>query len=204
MQPLLTKLAGITAFTTEAVDNIDGLDVILPIQVHSARVARLGTDNLDGADAIVAKGPGPMIGVRTADCLPLLMVDPTAKVYAAVHCGWRGTIAGIVSRAVEVMVEMGAQPNRIHAAIGPHICTDCFEVGEEVAALFPPTAVERRPRWPRPHVSLAKAVTMQLADSGVAEPDAAPACSKENAAYYSVRRQGHDLKERTITAIGFH
>lgn len=202
MHRLLTNLPGVTAFSTHADDECRETDIILPVQTHSARVARLGADDLNGADAIVAKGSGRLIGVRTADCLPLVMVDPEAQVYAAVHCGWRGTVAAIASHAVEAMIQMGAQPHRIRAAFGPHICAECFEVGEEVAAQFPPQAVERRPQWPRPHVSLAKAVTLQLAAAGVAEPEAALACSKQDSRYFSVRRQGRGLTQRTITAIG--
>lgn len=198
---LLPDLPGVKAFSTHAGDENACVGVILPVQTHSARVARLGIDDLNGADAIVAKGRGATIGVRTADCLPLLMVDPEAEIYAAVHCGWRGTVAGIAARAVEVMVEMGAHPARIHAAIGPHICADCFEVGEEVAALFPPQAVMRFSERPRPYVSLAEAVGLQLAAAGVPGPQDAPACSKQDVRFYSVRRQGHDLKSRTITAI---
>lgn len=202
MQPLLTNLPGVIAFSTLSTEDFADSGIILPVQTHSARVARLGIDDLNGADAIVAKGRGPMIGIRTADCLPLLMVDPEAQVYAAVHCGWRGTVAGIALNAVETMVAMGARPGRIRAAFGPHICSDCFEVGEDVASQFAPEAVERRPQWPKPHVSLAKAVSLQLTAAGISEPQAAPACSKEDSRYFSVRRQGYELTGRTITAIG--
>lgn len=203
MQQLLSTVPGVRAFTTQATDKINAADIILPVQTHSARVARIDrSDDLNGADAVVAKGRGQLIGIRTADCLPLLMVDPEAQVYAAVHCGWRGTVAGIAINAVKAMIDLGADPARIRAAFGPHICGECFEVGEEVAAQFAPAAVERRNLWPKPHVSLARAVALQLASAGVAEPEAAPACSKEDSRYFSVRRQGYGLSERTITAIG--
>lgn len=88
----------------------------------------------DGADGYVTDVPGLTLAVFTADCTPLLMQDPDAGVAAAVHCGWRSTVADIEKNAVEAMVSLGARPDRIRAAIGPGIRQCCFQTGPEVPA----------------------------------------------------------------------
>lgn len=89
-------------------------------------------DNLLEADGYVTNVPNVPIAIFTADCTPLLMEDPVNKVIAAVHCGWRSTALDIMNNAVTAMVSLGANVKEIRAAIGPAICKDCFEVGEEV------------------------------------------------------------------------
>lgn len=171
----------------------------VPRQTHSAVVASPGQD-LYGVDALVTDRPGHALVINTADCLPLLLADPHAGVIGAAHCGWRGTVAGIARATVARMVELGAAPGRIHAAMGPCICTDCFEVGEEVASQFPPEAVVRRPGV-KPHVDLAEAVAMQLRALGVNRISQPVACSMHTAGFHSVRREGRDLPLRTASAI---
>ena len=89
------------------------------------------------ADGYVTNEPGVPLVIFTADCTPLLMQDRSAGVIAAVHCGWRSTVADIQARAVEAMVSLGAEPARIRAAIGPGIRQCCFQTGPEV-----PQAIE--------------------------------------------------------------
>lgn len=73
------------------------------------------------------------LGVKTADCVPILLADKAAGVICAIHAGWRGTAAGICARSVEKMLSLGAKKENIYAAIGPSICKCCFEIGEDVA-----------------------------------------------------------------------
>lgn len=180
---------------------IDTNKVIIPTQTHSCRVAIAGED-LNATDAVVTDKSGIALCINTADCLPLIMVDVTAGVIGAAHCGWRGTVGRIAQSTISAMVGLGADPKRIIAAMGPCICASCFEVGEEVASLFPPETVIRS-QGRKPHVDLATAVTKQLTESGViAGHIARPiACSMEERRYYSVRREGRDLRERTLTLI---
>lgn len=84
------------------------------------------------ADGYVTNVPGVPLAVFTADCVPLLLEDAGNGVIGAVHCGWRSTVADIEKQAVDAMVSLGADPARIHAAVGPCICRNCFEVGPEV------------------------------------------------------------------------
>ena len=86
------------------------------------------------ADGYVTNVPGVPLVVFTADCTPLLMQDPQAGVIAAVHCGWRSTVADIERVVVQAMVSLGAKPENIRAAIGPGIRKCCFQTGPEVPA----------------------------------------------------------------------
>ncbi len=119
-------------------------------QIHSDRVVEangLGDREAEG-DALITNALGKSIGVRTADCVPLLLVDSEKRGVAAVHAGWRGTAAEIVKRTVETMHEsFGSRPENIFAAIGPCIRPGCYEVGAEVfskfSAIFPEIECER-------------------------------------------------------------
>ena len=108
-------------------------------QIHSAIcVAAEGRCGVLGeGDALLEDQPGSAIAIKTADCIPILLVDQRHRAVAAVHAGWRGTVARIAARAVEAMRQrFGAEPRDLHAAIGPGIGKCCYEVGAEVAAEF--------------------------------------------------------------------
>lgn len=168
---------------------------------------------LDGpaeADALVASG-GAWVGVRTADCVPLLLHDPRHRVSAAVHAGWRGTVADVVGRAIETMVAaFGTRPSELRAAIGPCIGPCCFEVGDEVASHFSDAPfgqglVERRPAG-RAHVDLVEANARLLLRRGVS-PDAvdrvAPCTVCDPGRFFSHRRDaGHT--GRHLSFVGTH
>ncbi len=85
------------------------------------------------ADALLTGTPGQMLGVSTADCVPVLLADTRLRVIGAFHAGWRGTLARIVERGVGTMrLRFGSRPADLTAAIGPAIGACCFAVGEEV------------------------------------------------------------------------
>lgn len=108
-------------------------------QIHSADcLAAHGHSGIIGpGDALIENAPGAVVAIKTADCLPILLVDDRRRAVAAVHAGWRGTAAHIVQHAVAVMrAQFGTDPADLHAAIGPGIGPCCFEVGPEVAAEF--------------------------------------------------------------------
>lgn len=115
-------------------------------QIHSADICWV-RDNAEArgfieqgpptCDALTANVPNTLLGVQTADCMPILLGDERTGAFAAVHAGWRGTLAGIVARTVERMQQQyGSHPADIHAALGPAISTAVFEVGPEVLAAF--------------------------------------------------------------------
>ena len=102
-------------------------------QVHSDRV-RVLTERPDNdepveADAMVTRLDGLALGILTADCAPILFADTEAGVIGAAHAGWRGALDGIIANTVSAMVELGAEPSRIVAAIGPTISSANYEVG---------------------------------------------------------------------------
>lgn len=107
-------------------------------QIHSTRVVVAQTPGVLGeGDALVTDAPGLWVAVKTADCLPVLLVDPNRRVVAAVHAGWRGTAGNIVNTTIDTMVsEFHTDPAHLWAAIGPGIRQCCYEVSGDVAAEF--------------------------------------------------------------------
>ncbi len=107
-------------------------------QVHSADVVTLDGPPAEQprADAMVTATPGLALAVLTADCQPVLLADRTAGVIGAVHAGWRGALAGVLEAAVEAMVRLGADPERMVAVIGPTISQGAYEVGPELLEAF--------------------------------------------------------------------
>jgi len=111
-------------------------------QMHSADV-RIVRDHLDArsdeerCDALITLAPGILLAVKSADCVPVLLGDERTGACAAIHAGWRGTVAGIVGRTLERMsAEYGTRPEDIRAAIGPAAGPCCYEVGAEVIEAF--------------------------------------------------------------------
>jgi YfiH family protein len=142
-------------------------------QVHGARVVRLDAPAApsEEADAVVTAAPGVAATVSVADCVPVLLADPVSGAVAAVHAGWRGTLARVVAAAVAALrAEYGARPGDLLAAIGPSIGPCCYEVSEDLARQFEaqlgPEAAPRTGR-PRPHLDLWAANERVLRDAGV-------------------------------------
>ena len=127
--------------------------LVLTHQTHTANVAIVNNSYRNrGRDRTLRETDGVVTAAKdlglvcfTADCVPLLLVDPQAKVIAAVHAGWRGTVQSIAANAVKAMVQAGADPKNILAAIGPSIGPCHFEVGQEVAAEFAARFGEKLP-----------------------------------------------------------
>lgn len=125
-------------------------------------------------DGLVTKERGLGLICFTADCVPVLLVDPKAKIISAVHSGWRGTVGGIGKNAVEKMVALGAEPQNILAAIGPSIGPCSFEVGPEVQREFDTAFGGRLPVVPsyrKGHtmIDLWRANELVLQDAGLLE-----------------------------------
>ncbi len=107
-------------------------------QIHSALavVADAPWTARPEADAVVSRAPGLMLGALAADCAPVLLADPQARVVAAAHAGWKGALGGVVQAAVDAMTGLGAEPGRILAAVGPCIGPASYEVGVEFLEAF--------------------------------------------------------------------
>lgn len=109
-----------------------GAQLVTLHQVHSADVVTVtgpfADDARPPADALVSATPGLLLGVLTADCVPVLFADVEAGVVGAAHAGWRGAIAGVTDRTIEAMIALGADAGRIACAVGPCIGRASYEV----------------------------------------------------------------------------
>jgi len=106
-------------------------------QVHSARVVRAKPTYFEEeADASITHDTSLTLIVSTADCAPILFHDPMQGVIAAAHCGWRGTVKGMVDAVLDAFADYGSQMENIHAAIGPGISRPNYQVGTEVIEAF--------------------------------------------------------------------
>lgn len=159
-------------------------------QVHSARVIvnrGQATRQDEDADALIDNTPGLALGVKTADCVPVLLADPVNRAVAAIHAGWRGTAQQIVPTAIRSMAaEFGTRAEDLHAAIGPSISRCCYEVGPEVAREFGLDTADRV------HLDLRAINSRQLQAAGVPLSNIAisEACTMCDASkvYHSFRR----------------
>jgi YfiH family protein len=114
-------------------------EIVTAYQVHSALALVADGPWPAGppqADAVVSATPGVVCGALAADCAPVLICDPQARVVAAAHAGWKGALTGVVEAAVERMVSLGADRNRLRAAVGPCIGPGSYEVGVEFLERF--------------------------------------------------------------------
>ncbi len=180
-------------------------------QVHGDRVVEAMAENLSAlgeADAIWTKAPGVAVGVRTADCVPILIADREGGRVAAVHSGWRGTDLEIVRRAVEDLAADGATAEGLVAAIGPSIGACCYEVSEELASRFAARFGEEvvtRPRGPAgsPHLDLPRAVHRTLRQAGIPEAniDDLRRCTACQGAHFFSHRRDRGRTGRHLALI---
>jgi len=222
---LLQGVTGIDHYCSMRGFEEAGAGVWMPRQVHGTDIVIVDettpyNDSLElqevDADAVITQQAGRWIGVRTADCVPVLLADPVTRTIAAVHAGWRGTVRHIVRSTVEKMQKaFGVNPANIVAMIGPSICAESFEVGEEVAAAFAAAGradcVIRKTLSPlgswipysKPHVDLWQSNAMDLFEAGVAldQVDCTPLCTYQNEkVLFSARQQGIETG-RIVSAI---
>jgi YfiH family protein len=111
--------------------------LIRVVEPTEAPLATPGGKAVLRGDALMTRHPGLLLGIQTADCVPVLIADTRTRAVAAFHAGWRGTLARVVERGVGAMrLEFGSRPQDLVAAIGPAIGACCFAVGEEVRFEF--------------------------------------------------------------------
>jgi YfiH family protein len=164
-------------------------------QIHSGDVIDAG--GIAGVrgegDALISGESGLAIGVKTADCLPILMVDEDNRVTAAVHAGWRGTAKSIVATAIKRMGEKyGTKPEGVRAAIGPGIGKCCFEVGPEVVLEFSRWVPKFARTGGQQKLDLAAINTSQLLEVGVSADNIASCdlCTMDRTdMFYSFRKE---------------
>jgi hypothetical protein len=170
-------------------------------QVHSPD-AVIATGPWDGAsrpraDAIVTRTQGLAIGVTSADCGPILLVDPNARVIAAAHAGWKGALTGILESTIRAMQELGAESGGIVAAIGPVIRQHSYEVGAEFVERFVEADAENAlffiPSTREGHAmfDLAGLIRMRLENAGVLMIDDLGIDTYSDERFFSYRRSVH-------------
>jgi hypothetical protein len=184
-----------------------GLDFARVRQVHGDRVvatSRPGTPE-EEADAVVSAVPGVAACVSVADCVPILIGDPRSGAVAAVHAGWRGTIARAAGRAIQALVEWhGARPEDLCAAVGPAIGPCCYEVSPALAGTFReafgPGAGNPSPAQPRVDLWLANERVLLGEGLHRDRVDVLRRCTScEDLLFYSHRRDAG----RTGRQVGF-
>ncbi len=175
-------------------------------QIHSNHIwtaDRLADRDAEG-DALTTRRIGLRIGVRTADCVPILLLDSEIRAVAAVHAGWRGTAARILPlTTARLCADFGGEPTHLYAAIGPCIRECCYQVGPEVAGQFVPFFPEWSPADIQTrHLDLAEANTRQLTKAGVPADHIFDSglCTACSADLFSYRREP-DNAGRMIAAI---
>jgi YfiH family protein len=183
-------------------------------QVHGNRVRRIDAD-YDGSrpegDGMVTAASGIALGVFSADCVPILLLDSDAGVAGALHAGWRGVIANIAAEGVRAMAALGARRDRIRAATGPSIGQCCFEVDADLAARFAREVPgsDDHTRMGRPgklHLDLRAIISEQLRRAGLdpaAIAQVGPCTRCANDRYFSRRAAGGAITGLQMSFIGF-
>ncbi len=191
VQARLAALAGI------------GAPIATARQVHGT--AAVWAEGAAGAEAdVLLVRRGFAAGVFTADCVPILLFDPEAGLGAAVHAGWRGTVAGAATAAVAALAAAGARRERTLAAIGPHVGPCCYAVGAELAERFVAAFGEGVVR-PGPRLDLGLANRRALEAAGVARIEQLPGCTAcargdGGPTFFSYRRE-RELSGRQLSFL---
>ena len=179
-------------------------------QVHGARVVHLAEPSspTEEADAVLSTRPGLAACVSVADCVPVLLADPVTGSVAAVHAGWRGTIARAVEAAVRALAGLaGSPPGRLAAAIGPSIGPCCYEVSTDLANRFArEIGPVVRTGAGGPHLDLWEANRALLLEAGLAKErvDVLRRCTScDKVSFFSHRRDG-GLTGRHLAFIAPH
>jgi len=181
-------------------------------QVHGSRVVRAGKARagagfedpagaLGDADAIVTTSPGVALAVLAADCVPVALADARSGRVAVVHAGWRGIAAGVIAEALKHFPERAD----VRAAIGPAICADHYEVGEDVAfsvsAAIDGGAVTSR-KGAALHLDLPASIARALKAAGVRNTERAEECTAQlPKRFFSHRRDGERTGRQGLVAI---
>lgn len=187
------------------------LPLLHAAQVHGNAVGFADSETsgvVPAVDGLVTATDNILLEVHVADCVPMLFFDPVARIVAAVHAGWKGTIAHIAKNAVARMSESGATPKNILVSIGPHIGGCCYTVPEERARQFlsvftdSPVAVMENGAW---HLDIGQANRADLLDAGVAAehidtPVVCTSCQVDT--FYSFRRDSRETFGEITGVIG--
>ncbi len=213
---LLTQLGIVHGYSTRNVTRekfleglgVKGEDMVMGQQVHGIKIATVNDSDrgkiLTGIDGLISKTLP--IGVTFADCVPVLAVDPQARIIGAVHAGWKGTLGGIARDLISEMKKAGAEANKIYVSIGPHIGMCCYNIMDDRVAAFQKQFGEEEKiaariegAW---HLDIGYANYQLLIAVGVQKEhiDAPPTCTSCQVAEFNSYRK--DSKETFGVQIG--
>jgi YfiH family protein len=204
-----TRMGGPRTVAQEAMRNalLGSGEVFFLKQVHGSTVVRTPWTEPPEADAGVAEGSGKVLAIETADCLPVLIVDPFERRVAAAHAGWRGTASRVTYAAVRALIDAGSDPKNLLAALGPAIGSCCYEVGTDVeealgshgSKFFIAGSGNRK------HLDVVAANRGQLEEAGLVSIniDSLGLCTRcRGDLFFSYRRDGA-AAGRMISVVGF-
>ncbi len=164
-------------------------------QVHSNRVQVVSEGGTYSAtDGLVTTLPGLTLAIQVADCAAVLLWDSVNYVVGAFHAGWRGAVAEVVPKGLQIMQQEGADVKALKAFISPCLSLENFEVGTEVAEQFPTEFVDYN-QFSKPHVDLKRFLVHQLDKEGMesGQIEVREECTVDDANhFYSYRREGND------------
>ena len=194
----------------------DGARFFYPHQVHTDRIYRIDEaflaldaqqqkELLEGVDAVMTDIPQVVLGISTADCIPVVVYDPEHHAASAIHAGWKGTVLRIVEKAIDEMAKnFDTKPELCTTAIGPGISQESFEVGTEVLDQFckagfqmddvtlwmPNTRTGEQPPM-KPHIDLKEVNRLQLVGKGIKEQNitVSPIDTFTDERFFSARRE---------------
>jgi uncharacterized protein, YfiH family len=197
---------GATIVTARQTHSTDRCFIKSIEQAHSFRNA---------CDAMMTRLSDVLLGIQTADCLPILIADTETRVMAAIHAGWRGTASRITERAVaDLMLQHGLSPRNCIAALGPTACKQCYEVGEDVIERFKsefrywPSLLVNFKEGGKAHLDIRAANVQQLLFCGFTEDSiyVADYCTMhQNDLFFSHRSEGRTSANgagRLLSVIG--
>jgi polyphenol oxidase len=169
-----------------------GMKIVIPDQVHGTDIVvwdKQDTSSVFAADGVISRRDDTCLTITTADCLPLVLADPTTGFFGAVHIGWRSFVGGIVESLFNIANDLNINLQETRVFIGPGIGPCCFEVGIEVAELFESYYVIKRKD--SPYVDLRKALynkieSLKVDKNNMGDIHECTYCNQDK--YYSYRR----------------
>lgn len=191
---------------------VPAADLVCPEQVHSASIVLVSEEmkgrgafsrenTVSRADGMIVKEKGIPLGVQTADCSSLFFYDPAKDTAGVAHVGWRGLYAGLPGKMVAAFTNnFLCRPKDLYVGIGPMIRKCCYEVGEDVAALFAGFVTVRKGKN---YLELSRAIIAGLQSMGISRKhieDSGFCTSCRNELFYSYRREG-SLTGRMLSVI---
>lgn len=175
-------------------------DLVVPEQVHGSRLKVVTHADrgrvISGVDGLVTGQKGLLLGVKSADCLPLMFYDPVEQLVGAIHAGWRGVYRRIPAKTVDLFIKLGSLPENIIIGVGPAIGGCCYDVNQSRAENFvarfgtiPGMVVRKEGKY---YLDLLAVVVRQLTESGIDSSNiytsgACTACQTDK--LYSYRRE---------------